>query len=117
MKSVIGDFLDQRVMPVLQETNSQTSWLLGGASALVLMRLEHVIKDYVPMLQSVGILDEKLNVDYNNTKLFIDNAFRTQPTVTMDLWRIPIKFDKSDGDALLSLMDQHKEQYHGKVMA
>lgn len=117
MKSILGTLMDQRVMPLIQETNSTKSWLLGGASALVLMNLENAIKDYIPTLQQVGIMDSELNINYESTKTFLDNAFRTQPTVRMDLWGIPITFDKSDGEALLKLMSQYKEQNHGQVMA
>lgn len=60
---------------------------------------------YLPMLKQVGIVDENNKVDIEVAKGFINSAFDKSGTVEY----LGFKFDKSDGEALINIMEKYKD--------
>lgn len=60
---------------------------------------------YLPMLKQVGIVDENNKVDIEVAKGFINSAFDKSDTVEY----LGFKFDKSDGEALINIMEKYKD--------
>lgn len=54
-------------------------------------------------------MNESNLLDTEKVKLFIDTAFQKQSEVKINLMGIPFKFDASDGQALLEIMERYKE--------
>ncbi len=105
LKLVLGEFLDQQILPVA--TNSLTKWSIGGASVLVLNNLEKVITPYKSLLISLGIMDANLNTNKDTCKVFLDNAFKTSPELKVTLLGNIFTFTKADADALLAIMEKY----------
>lgn len=64
-----------------------------------------VIGKYLPMLKQMGIVDESNKVDIEVAKGFINSAFDKSGTVEY----LGFKFDKSDGEALINIMEKYKD--------
>lgn len=71
--------------------NNGGNGLLGGSTFLIL-----------PMLKQVGIVDENNKVDIEVAKGFINSAFDKSGAVEY----LGFKFDKSDGEALINIMEK-----------
>lgn len=91
ISQVLPEFVDTRLMPSAPST---MKWLLGGSTFLIL-----------PMLKQVGIVDENNKVDIEVAKGFINSAFDKSGTVEY----LGFKFDKSDGEALINIMEKYKD--------
>lgn len=91
------------------EDKSFIRWGLGGASVLVLTGVDDIAQKYTPILKEFGIMNESNLLDTEKVKLFIDTAFQKQSEVKINLMGIPFKFDASDGQALLEIMERYKE--------
>ena len=104
VKESLAEFIDQRVLTAISGDQQMLKWVIGGASALYLTRLDTVVESYAPMLKSLGVMDESGNIDVDAAELFINSAFSKQESVRFPVIGVPITFDKSDGDALLQMM-------------
>lgn len=108
-KAILANFIDERIMPAIPEDRSFIRWGLGGASVLVLTRVDDIVQKYAPILKEFGLMNESNLLDTEKVKLFIDTAFQKQSEVKINLMGIPFKFDASDGQALLEIMERYKE--------
>ncbi len=104
VKESLAEFIDQRVLAAISGDQQMLKWIIGGASALYLTRLDKVVESYAPMLKSIGVMDESRNIDIGAAELFINSAFSKQESVRLPVLGVPITFDKSDGDALIQIM-------------
>lgn len=84
---------------------STMKWLLGGSTFLILHQADTLIGKYLPVLKQVGIVDENNKVDIEVAKGFINSAFDKSGTVEY----LGFKFDKSDGEALINIMEKYKD--------
>lgn len=66
---------------------------------------KEVYGKYLPMLKQVGIVDENNKVDIEVAKGFINSAFDKSGTVEY----LGFKFDKSDGEALINIMEKYND--------
>ena len=101
ISQVLPEFVDTRLMP---SAPSMMKWILGGSTFLILHQADTLIGKYLPMLKQVGIIDENNKVDIDVAKGFINSAFDKSGTVEY----LGFKFDKSDGEALMNIMDKYK---------
>ena len=58
---VLGQYIKQEVIPAIP--NPYMKFLLAGGSFLVMGKAERLIQQYLPMLQSMDIIDAEGNVD------------------------------------------------------
>ena len=72
---------------------------------LAKLQADTLIGKYLPMLKQVGIVDENNKVDIDVAKGFINSAFDKSGTVEY----LGFKFDKSDGEALINIMEKYKD--------
>ena len=105
MKLVLGEFLDQQVLPAT--SNTLTKWTIGGSSVLVLNNLQNVLTPYRDMLFSLGLIDASFNFNPVTIKTFLDNAFKTEPELKLTYLGNIFTFKKEDADVLLSLMGKY----------
>ena len=87
--------------------NGLLGGLLGGGNQNVVSALQAdtLIGKYLPMLKQVGIVDENNKVDIEVAKGFINSAFDKSGAVEY----LGFKFDKSDGEALINIMEKYAE--------
>jgi hypothetical protein len=87
--------------------NGLLGGLLGGGNQNVVSALQAdtLIGKYLPMLKQVGIVDENNKVDIEVAKGFINSAFDKSGAVEY----LGFKFDKSDGEALINIMEKYKD--------
>lgn len=102
VSQVLPEFVDTRLMPSAPST---MKWVLGGGTFLVLHQADTLIGKYLPMLKQVGIVDESNRLDIDVAKGFINSAFDKSGTVEY----LGFKFDKSDGEALINIMEKYKD--------
>ena len=105
----LANFIDERIISSIPEDKSFIKWILSGSSVLVLNNLQGMLNKYVPILKEFGIMDEAKNVDIDQVKLFLDNAFKKQPILTIPIMSVPFKFDESDGKALIDILNRYRE--------
>lgn len=105
MKLVLGEFLDQQVLPATP--NTLTKWAIGGSSVLVLNNLENVLNPYKELLTSLGLVDASFNFNPETIKVFLENAFKVEPELKLTYLGNIFTFKKEDADALLSIMEKH----------
>ena len=99
---VLPEFVDTRLMPSAPST---MKWLLGGSTFLILHQADTLIGKYLPMLKQVGIVDESNKLDIEVASGFINSAFDKSGAVEY----MGFKFDKSDGEALINIMEKYKD--------
>ena len=102
ISQVLPEFVDTRLMPTAPST---MKWILGGSTFLVLNQADALIQKYLPMLKQVGIVDENNKVDIPVVDGFLKQAFTKQETIEY----FGFKFDKSDGEALINIMEKYKD--------
>lgn len=61
---VIGKYIKQEVIPAIP--NPLLKFALASGSVLVMGKAERLIQKYLPMLQSMDIIDEEGNVDIDS---------------------------------------------------
>lgn len=83
--------------------------LTTGIIGTSLTRVDDMAQKYAPILKEFGLMNESNLLDTEKVKLFIDTAFQKQSEVKINLMGIPFKFDSSDGQALLEIMERYKE--------
>lgn len=72
---------------------------------MILHRADAILGQYLPMLKQVGLVDEDQKLDIELAKGFINSAFDKSGTVEY----LGFKFDKSDGEALVNLLEKYKD--------
>ena len=72
---------------------------------MILHQADAIIQKYLPMLKNVGIIDDNNKLDIEVTSGFINSAFDKSGTVEY----LGFKFDKSDGEALINIMEKYKD--------
>lgn len=72
---------------------------------MILHRADAILGQYLPMLKQVGLVDEDQKLDIELAKGFINSAFNKSGTVEY----LGFKFDKSDGEALVNLLEKYKD--------
>lgn len=102
IQNVLPEFVDTRLMP---SAPSAMKWILGGSTFLILRRADTMIAQYLPMMKSVGLVNEQNQLDIELAKGFINSAFDKSGTVFM----FGFKFDKSDGEALIGILEKYKD--------
>lgn len=107
VQAALADFVDQRVLPGIADSNSLLKWAVGGTSVIVLSRLEKIVQDNLPMLKSLGIVNESGHFDMDVAARFLEGAFARQEEFKLSILGTPFIFDKTDGEALIKLLRQH----------
>ena len=102
LQNIIPEFIDTRLIP---SAPSGMKWLLGGATFVILRRMEDIVSQYLPMLKTAGIVNDNNQIDIEMAKGFINSAFEKSGRVTA----MNFTFDKSDGEAVVSLLDKYKD--------
>lgn len=103
MKSVLADFLDKQVVPNIN--SSLLKWTITGSSALYLNNLENVLAPYKETLLNLGLADGELKFNTPYVKTFLENAFKAEPTLQINILGSTITFRKEDADVLIKLME------------
>lgn len=102
ISQVLPEFVDTRLMPSAPLHHEVDSW---RGTFLVLHQADTLIGKYLPMLKQVGIVDENNKLDIEVAKGFINSAFDKSGSVEY----LGFKFDKSDGEALINIMEKYKD--------
>lgn len=102
VSQVLPEFVDTRLMPSAPST---MKWILGGGTFLILHQADTLINKYLPMLKQLGIVDEDHKVDIEMARGFLNSAFEKSGVVEY----LGFRFDKSDGEALVNIMEKYKD--------
>lgn len=100
IKTVVPEFVATRVLP---NAPTVVNWVVGGLTALVNSRADDLAKQYLPVLQSVGLADSQGLLDVDTVKKFLDGAFAKQPELVM----YNFKFNQDDSYALVALLNKY----------
>lgn len=114
IKAIIGDFLDERILPAAGNSSNLLKWAIAGSSVLALNRFDLLFNKNQGILKDLGILDESNSLVPENIKLFLDTAFSKQSTIEISLLGTAFTLDKSDGDALLAIINRYREANNGQ---
>lgn len=106
LQNVIPEFIDTRLMP---SAPSGMKWVLGGATFVILRRMDNIVSQYLPMLKTAGIVNDNNQIDIEMTKGFINSAFEKSGRVTV----MNFMFDKSDGEALIGILEKYRDTEEG----
>lgn len=106
LQNVIPEFIDTRLMPSAPST---MKWILGGATFVILRRMDDIVSQYLPMLKTAGIVNDNNQIDIEMAKGFINSAFEKSGRVTV----MNFTFDKSDGEALIGILEKYRDTEEG----
>lgn len=106
VQNALADFIDKRMLTALDKQTASTRWILGGASALFLSRLDKLAEAFTPLFTQMGVVDEDGHYDIDAVEMFLESAFEKQNPVTMPVLGVNFSFDKDDGDALIAMMKE-----------
>ena len=101
-QQVFIEFVDQRQIP---SAPPAMKWLLGGTSFLILRQADSMINQYLPMLRSLGLVNEQNQLDIDLAKGFLNSAFSKSERVTFQ----GITLDAQEGEALIAIMEKYKD--------
>lgn len=102
LKEIIPEFAKQRLMP---SAPMHIQWIIAGSTQLLPGIVDNYVNKNLDMLKGLGIVNEQSQVDIEVAKAFMENAFAKVPKVPF----IGFVFDKSDGDAFISLLENFKD--------
>lgn len=103
LQSVVPEFIDSRLMP---SAPPAMKWILGGSTFILLKRADDILNQYTPMLKTMGLVNDKNQLDIELTKGFINSAFDKSGNIAM----FGFTFDKYDGEALIGILDKYKDE-------
>lgn len=103
LQNVIPEFIDSRLMP---SAPPAMKWILGGSTFILLKRADDILNQYTPMLKTMGLVNDKNQLDIDLTQGFINSAFDKSGNITM----FGFTFDKYDGEALIGILDKYKDE-------
>lgn len=103
IQNVLPEFVDTRLMPSAPTT---MKWILGGSTFLILRQADNMINQYLPMMKTAGLVNDKNQLDIELTKGFINSAFDKSGNVTL----FGFTFDKTDGEALIGILEKYKDE-------
>ena len=103
IQNVLPEFVDTRLIPSAPST---MRWILGGGTFLVLRQADTMINQYLPMIKSLGLVNDNNQLDIELTKGFINSAFDKSGVINL----LGFNFDKSDGEALIGTMEKYKDE-------
>lgn len=106
LHNVIPEFIDTRLMP---SAPSGMKWVLGGATFVILRRMDDIVSQYLPILKTTGIVNDNNQIDIEMAKGFINSAFDKSGRVTV----MNFTFDKSDGEALIGILEKYRDTEEG----
>lgn len=101
-QQVFIEFVDQRLIP---SAPPAMKWLLGGTSFLILRQADSMINQYLPMLRSLGLVNEQNQLDIDLAKGFLNSAFSKSERVTFQ----GITLDAQEGEAFIAIMEKYKD--------
>lgn len=102
LQNVIPEFIDSRLIPSAPST---MKWILGGATFVILKRLDDIVAQYSPMMKTMGLLNDNNQIDIDIAKGFINSAFEKSGRVTV----FNFTFDKTDGEALIGILEKYQD--------
>lgn len=102
IQNVLPEFVDTRLMPSAPTT---MKWILGGSTFLILSRADAIVAQYLPTMKMAGLVNDNNQLDIELTKGFLNTAFEKSGNVTL----FGFTFDKSDGEALVGIMEKYKD--------
>ncbi len=102
LQNIIPEFVDQRLMP---SAPPMIKFVLGGAVPIVLSKVDKLVEQYKPLLDTMGVLDDKNRIDIDKASKFIRNGFDSSGTIPIYGFII----DKNDGEFLINLMEKYKD--------
>ena len=102
-QQVFIEFVDQRLIPSAPPT---MKWLLGGTSFLILRQADSMINEYLPILRSLGLVNENGQLDVELVRGFLSSAFSKSEKITFK----GITFDAQEGEALIAIMEKYKDE-------
>lgn len=102
LQNVIPEFIDSRLVPSAPST---MKWILGGATFVILKRLDDIVAQYSPMMKTMGLLNDNNQIDIDIAKGFINSAFEKSGRVTV----FNFTFDKTDGEALIGILEKYQD--------
>lgn len=103
LQNVVPEFIDSRLMP---SAPPAMKWILGGSTFILLKRADDILNQYTPMLKTMGLVNDKNQLDIDLTQGFINSAFAKSDNITM----FGFTFDKNDGEALIGILDKYKDE-------
>lgn len=103
IQNVLPEFIDTRLMP---SAPTAMKWVLGGSTFLILRQTDTIIAQYLPMMKTAGLVNDQNQLDIELAKGFINSAFEKSGTVPM----FGFNFDKSDGEALIGILEKYKDE-------
>ena len=100
VKQVLADFLTQEVLP---KAAGGAGLVIGVASGMALRKVDPMIEANLPMLKSLGIVDEQNRVDLEVLHEEIGKTLAQTGRVNL----MGYLFDQADADALLSIAKKY----------
>lgn len=102
IQNVLPEFVDTRLIP---SAPSHIKWLLGGSTFIILRQADAMIAQYLPMMKSLGLVNDQNQLDIEMAKGFINSAFDKSGNVPL----FGFNFDKSDGEAFIGILEKYKD--------
>lgn len=104
LPAVVVEFAQQVLIPAAEKQGGSLPFTVGIVSGLVAQRAPAMVEPYLPMLKSLGAVDEQNRIDVD---LLYGEAAKNLETHPFSIG--PYKPDKGDLDALREIMNRHGE--------
>ena len=104
LPAVVMEFAQQVIIPAAERQGGALPFAIGIGAGLVAQRAPAMLDTYLPMLKSVGVVDEQNRIDVDLLYTEASKNIEAHPFTIG-----PYKPDKSDLDALREIMNRHGE--------
>lgn len=104
LPAVVVEFAQQVLIPAAEKQGGSLPFAVGIVSGLVAQRAPAMLDTYLPILKSLGVVDEQNRIDVD---LLYNEASKNIEAHPFTVG--PYKPDKSDLDALREIMNRHGE--------
>lgn len=104
LSAVVVEYAQQVLIPAAEQAGGALPFTIGVASGLIAKQAPAMAEPYVPMLKSLGVMDDQNRIDVD---LLYDEAVKNLEAHPFSIG--PYKPDKGDLDALKEIMNRHGE--------
>lgn len=101
--NVIPEFIDTRLLP---SAPSPLKFIIGGATPLIISKIDDLVKPYLGTLKVLGVIDENNKLDIDKANVFINNGFNKSGKFEY----MGFLFSKDDGQSFVGLLNKYKDE-------
>nr|DAQ15552.1 MAG TPA: hypothetical protein [Caudoviricetes sp.] len=99
---VLIEFVDSQMMPTAP---TYMKFLIGGSVPIIISKKDQLIKQYLPLGKTMGLVDDQGRILIDNVEKFLNDGFAKSGRIQVG----SIIFTPEDATALINIMRKYED--------